>query len=118
MGGEKPYELCCRSDNPNHVFCLRFFFFSLRVRFFFSWGFHFRNVYYILTGVGTMIVGFIKCSCESFFVGLLQMLITVLFIGWVWSIWWGWDLMKISRQTVQIPNDVGRDLLPVDAGQA
>lgn len=69
-------------------------------------------------GVGTIIVGLIKCSIESLFVGILQTLITVLVVGWVWSIWWGWDLMKVSKRTVQIPNDpvAPGGLLYVDAG--
>ncbi|CAM9819892.1 unnamed protein product [Ascophyllum nodosum] len=63
-----------------------------------------------LPGVGTIIVGLLACSCEIFIVGILQTITAGLIIGWVWSIWWGWELLLVSRRR-SLPTDtnVGRD---------
>ncbi|CAB1102391.1 unnamed protein product [Ectocarpus sp. CCAP 1310/34] len=64
-------------------------------------------------GVGTIIVGALACSCETLIVGLLQLFTSCIIIGWVWSIWWGWELLEVSRRTkgVELPSDsnVGGD---------
>ncbi|CAN0442270.1 unnamed protein product [Ectocarpus sp. 12 AP-2014] len=65
------------------------------------------------TGVGTIIVGALACSCETLIVGLLQLFTCCIIIGWVWSIWWGWELLEVSRRTkgVELPSEsnVGQD---------
>ncbi|CAM9369850.1 unnamed protein product [Ectocarpus sp. 4 AP-2014] len=66
-----------------------------------------------LPGVGTIIVGALACSCETLIVGLLQLFTCCIIIGWVWSIWWGWELLEVSRRTkgVELPSEsnVGQD---------
>lgn len=52
-------------------------------------------------GVGTIIAGVLACCCETLLIGLLQTLTAPFLIGWIWSIWWGWDLLQVSRK-VQI----------------
>ncbi|CAM9747469.1 unnamed protein product [Ectocarpus sp. 6 AP-2014] len=65
------------------------------------------------TSVGTIIVGALSCSCETLIVGLLQLFTSCIIVGWVWSIWWGWELLEVSRQAkgVKMPSDsnVGED---------
>ncbi|CAM9445673.1 unnamed protein product, partial [Ectocarpus sp. 8 AP-2014] len=67
------------------------------------------------TGVGTIIVGALSCSCETLIVGLLQLFTSCIIIGWVWSIWWGWELLEVSRQAkgVELPSgsNIGEDAL-------
>lgn len=45
-------------------------------------------------GVGTIIVGLLKCSCWTVLVGLAQLVTAPILIGWVWSILWGYELYK------------------------
>ncbi|CAM9244625.1 unnamed protein product [Hapterophycus canaliculatus] len=44
-----------------------------------------------------MIVGFLRCNCENFIIGALQLISAPILIGWVWSIWWGFDLVEVSK---------------------
>lgn len=44
-----------------------------------------------------MIVGFFHCSCENFLIGILQLLLTPIVIGWIWSVWWGCELIEVSK---------------------
>lgn len=58
------------------------------------------------TGVGTMIVAALACSLETLIVGFLQLITAVFIVGWVWSIWWGWELLELSRRRkVDLPVD-------------
>ena len=45
----------------------------------------------IIPGTGTMMNACMgeRFSCTSILVGLLQLLLSYILIGWVWSIWWG-----------------------------
>ena len=57
-------------------------------------------------GVGTMIVAALACSLETLIVGFLQLVTAMLIVGWVWSIWWGWELLEVSRRRkVDLPVD-------------
>lgn len=43
-------------------------------------------------GVGTMVASVMgrSCRCDTFLVGVLQLLtVPVFLVGWVWSVWWG-----------------------------
>lgn len=51
-----------------------------------------------LAGFGTMIIGFLECSCWTFLVGVMQLLTACLIIGWVWSILWGYKLYKLASE--------------------
>lgn len=62
-------------------------------------------------GVGTIIAGCRRCHCETIVVGILQIILVGIIIGWVWSIWWGWVLLSVSRKEVSIPEDPGGGLL-------
>ncbi|CAN0465978.1 unnamed protein product, partial [Scytosiphon promiscuus] len=44
-----------------------------------------------------MIVGFCACSLENFLVGVFQLLLAPIVVGWIWSVWWGCALVKVSR---------------------
>ncbi|CAM9870895.1 unnamed protein product [Scytosiphon promiscuus] len=48
-------------------------------------------------GIGTMIVGFLTCNIENFIMGILQLVLAPFIVGWIWSILWGWELVKVSR---------------------
>lgn len=53
-----------------------------------------------------MIVAALACSLETLIVGLLQFFTCWLIVGWVWSIWWGWELLEVSRRRkVDLPID-------------
>ncbi|CAM9690244.1 unnamed protein product, partial [Hapterophycus canaliculatus] len=47
-------------------------------------------------GIGTMVVGFCTCSLENFLVGVFQLLLAPIVVGWVWSVWWGCELIQVS----------------------
>jgi hypothetical protein len=52
-----------------------------------------------LPGVGTMLnqcVGVGQFSWKGFMVGVAQLLTAPLIFGWVWSIWWGIEMMRRS----------------------
>lgn len=52
-----------------------------------------------LPGVGTMVnqcVGVGPFQWKGFLVGLAQLLLSPLLVGWFWSIWWGVEMMKRS----------------------
>lgn len=52
-------------------------------------------------GVGTIINGlFGRDICRQVIIGFVQMFLTVLFIGWLWSVYWGiliWGKRKGNR---------------------
>jgi TM2 domain-containing membrane protein YozV len=55
------------------------------------------NVFF--PGLGTMVnqcVGVGQFSWKGFMVGVLQLILAPLIIGWIWSIWWGVEMMKRS----------------------
>jgi TM2 domain-containing membrane protein YozV len=52
-----------------------------------------------IPGVGTMVnqcVGVGLFHWKGFFVGVAQLLLSPLLVGWFWSIWWGVEMMKRS----------------------
>lgn len=53
----------------------------------------------VCPGIGTMCLACLGPSCrgEHILVGLLQMILTVFLIGWIWSIMWGIFLVMKSR---------------------
>jgi hypothetical protein len=52
----------------------------------------------VLPGVGTIIMGCCSSNCgEWFCTGILQILLTVLLIGWIWSICTGINCLNHSR---------------------
>ena len=58
----------------------------------------FLNIF--IPGFGTILnscMGTEKCNVTSFFVGLMQFLLSYIFIGWIWSIWWGIIMLDKSR---------------------
>jgi hypothetical protein len=54
-----------------------------------------------LPGLGTMILGCLnnECNWNHIVVGLLQLLLAGLIVGWIWSIWWGILLVQKSART-------------------
>ena len=52
----------------------------------------------IFPGTGTMIASFFfgGCSKAMFLIGVFQSLTSVLILGWVWSIYWGYLICKAS----------------------
>lgn len=58
-----------------------------------------------------MVVGGHKSSCEYFVIGLLQLFLSGVAIGWVWSVIWGWKLFSVSKADVEIPEDAGGGLI-------
>ena len=66
-----------------------------------GWGLIFFLVNIILPGFGTMFSSLCDaggCNCNAFIVGLLQLCTApIFFIGWIWSIIWGWKIYEKSR---------------------
>ena len=55
-------------------------------------------------GIGTIIGAAIgKCSKKAYLVGLLQLILSVIIIGWIWSIFWGYFMFdkKAMKKVVQ-----------------
>ena len=52
----------------------------------------------ILPGIGTIICSLIgpKFELDNLLVGIVQLLLAVCIIGWVWSIWWGIIVLQKS----------------------
>lgn len=60
-------------------------------------------------GIGTIIGAAIgKCSKKAYLVGVLQLILAVLIIGWLWSILWGYfmfdkkGMKKVIKKGVQM----------------
>ena len=53
-----------------------------------------------LPGVGTicnaLCCGAGPASCMEFLIGILQLLTAGFLLGWIWSIWWGVEIMRRS----------------------
>ena len=56
-------------------------------------------------GTGTMLLGFSKGK-NHFKVGVSQLLLSIVLIGWVLSIIWGLEILKISNSSDDQQNDV------------
>ena len=55
-------------------------------------------------GIGTIIGAAIgKCSNKAYLVGILQLILSVILIGWIWSILWGYFMFdkKAMKKVVQ-----------------
>ena len=55
----------------------------------------------IAPGSGTMIQSYYArdgCNCSTWLVGFAQGLTALLIVGWVWSIWHGYEVMKVSDE--------------------
>ncbi len=82
----------------------------------------------ILPGFGTAIQAYYAkdgCSCGTYMVGVAQSLTAYLIVGWVWSIWHGIQVDKVSnlqRQSQALANDqngyqpASTDYQPAPAG--
>ena len=55
------------------------------------WGIVLLILNIVWPGLGTIINSFMgdKVHCTSLLVGVFQMLLAWIIIGWIWSIWWG-----------------------------
>jgi len=66
-----------------------------------EWGVIFFVLNCILPGFGTMFSSLCDtggCNVNAFGVGFLQLCLTpVFFIGWIWSIIWGWKIYEKSK---------------------
>jgi len=53
----------------------------------------------VIPGSGTMLSSFFShpCSKAFFIMGLMQLLLATVVIGWVWSIYWGWLIFARSH---------------------
>ncbi|CAI2384637.1 unnamed protein product [Moneuplotes crassus] len=54
----------------------------------------------IIPGFGTMLSSCFDegdMNTDQFIIGVFQLFLAILIIGWVWSIWWGWLIYKKSR---------------------
>lgn len=47
-------------------------------------------------GVGTMAAGAITDKMDTFLMGALQLLTSVILLGWLWSVAWGFELLSRS----------------------
>jgi len=57
-------------------------------------------IFSILTsGIATICLSFLggNCRVSQILVGVLQLLLTPLLIGWIWSIYWGFLVYEKSR---------------------
>ncbi len=58
----------------------------------------------IIPGFGTMIQSYCdgrSCwNCGTFFVGVLQLILAPILVGWIWSIWHGIRVYEVSKQPI------------------
>ncbi len=55
----------------------------------------------LFPGIGTCIMACLNsCSFTNLAVGLLQILLSLFCIGWIWAIWWGVICLQKSRDNV------------------
>ncbi|KAH0486263.1 MAG: hypothetical protein KVP17_004714 [Porospora cf. gigantea B] len=61
---------------------------------------------FILPGFGTVICGAVTHNLSDMIIGSLQFVSFVLIIGWIWSVVWGFLMIKRSCQkTERDPNE-------------
>ena len=66
-----------------------------------TWGLVCFILNIISPGFGTGIQSYYAkdgCSCSTYMVGVAQALTAVLIVGWVWAIWHGYEVMKVSDE--------------------
>ena len=58
----------------------------------------------IIPGFGTMIQSYCdgrSCwNCGTFFVGVLQLILAPILVGWIWSIWHGIRVYEVSKSPI------------------
>ena len=55
----------------------------------------------VAPGMGTIIQSYYHkdgCNCGTYFVGILQMVTAVILVGWIWSIWHGMEVKKVTDE--------------------
>jgi hypothetical protein len=48
----------------------------------------------IFPGCGTILAGILKSHVKSIIYGILQLFLSCVLIGWVWSVFWGFLIWK------------------------
>ncbi|CAM9334940.1 unnamed protein product, partial [Scytosiphon promiscuus] len=72
----------------------------------------------VLPGVGTMAAGAIKDKMDTFLMGALQLLTSVMILGWLWSVAWGVELVfrSIRRGASEGEDGIGGEGSDLDIG--
>ncbi|KAG2378203.1 hypothetical protein C9374_008346 [Naegleria lovaniensis] len=56
---------------------------------------------FLFPGFGTILAAILTSEKEkmtsTLIVGILQMFLSWLLIGWLWAIWWGYKIMQVSN---------------------
>jgi len=67
-----------------------------------TWGLVIFIIDIILPGIGTLIAGCVGNHPKSFIIGILQLILACLLIGWIWSIIWGYLIWKRSKSFIPL----------------
>ena len=60
----------------------------------------------VFPGLGTEIQSYYAkdgCSCGTYMVGVAQSITSIFIVGWIWAIWHGLEVYKISGQQAMVP---------------